>query len=130
MTETAAMEKVTAVLKFGKFNQSTLIISGDTPEEFAKNLAEMEPGLEAVVSIAHQMDAFSQEYWSEPPGAGEDLIRDELGGQVSGRKCQHGWMQLKSGVSSRGEWSAYMCPAPKGPGQCKPIDAKTGKPWG
>lgn len=46
--------------------------------------------------------------------------------------CQHGPMierQAKPG-SSR-QWRAYFCNTPQGtPGQCKPIDAKTGKPWG
>lgn len=40
--------------------------------------------------------------------------------------CPHGMRVYKSGAT----WAAWMCPSPKGtPGQCKPLDAKTGKLW-
>lgn len=51
--------------------------------------------------------------------------------QIPAQFCSHGQMQLrhnKPGAAKK--WSAYMCPTPQGtPGQCKPVDAKTGKSW-
>lgn len=39
--------------------------------------------------------------------------------------CQHGQKVSRSGVSSRGPWTGWFCPAPKGdPSQCKPEFAK------
>lgn len=45
--------------------------------------------------------------------------------------CNHGPMKLKaSKPGATRSWSAWMCDTPQGtPGQCSPIDAKTGKPW-
>ena len=45
--------------------------------------------------------------------------------------CSHGAMQLRRAAADSGKsWVAYMCPTKKGtPGQCRPIDAKTGKSW-
>lgn len=46
--------------------------------------------------------------------------------------CAHGPMierGAKPGAAR--QWRAYFCNTPQGtPNQCKPIDAKTGKPWG
>lgn len=46
--------------------------------------------------------------------------------------CPHGPMKLKqSKPGAARAWSAWMCDTPQGtPDQCKPIDARTGKPWG
>jgi hypothetical protein len=36
--------------------------------------------------------------------------------------CRHGVMSYKEGVSAKGPWKGYMCPAPKGtPDKCKTI---------
>lgn len=43
----------------------------------------------------------------------------QAGGATS---CKHGQMQYKEGVSAKGPWKGYMCPAPKGtPDKCKTI---------
>jgi len=40
----------------------------------------------------------------------------------SGNSCKHGEMKLVTGTSTKGAWSAYMCPTPKGsPDKCEPI---------
>lgn len=54
------------------------------------------------------------------------------GGGTPPPQCQHGTMVQRSAKPDAArQWSAFFCPTPKGtPGQCKPIDAKTGKPWG
>lgn len=46
--------------------------------------------------------------------------------------CIHGPMKQKfSKPGAARQWSAWFCDTPQGtPNQCKPIDAKTGKPWG
>lgn len=47
--------------------------------------------------------------------------------------CAHGKpMKLKqSKAGAQRAWTAWFCDTPQGtPDQCKPIDAKTGKPWG
>jgi hypothetical protein len=47
--------------------------------------------------------------------------------------CAHGKsMKLKQSKPGAAKpWSAWFCDTPQGtPDQCKPIDAKTGKPWG
>lgn len=49
------------------------------------------------------------------------------GGQAP--SCEHGQRVLKEGNSSRGHWSAWMCPNGDWNNRCKPIDAKTGKSW-
>lgn len=54
-------------------------------------------------------------------------------GYNSSPTCAHGKpMKLKqSKPGAARAWSAWMCDTPQGtPDQCKPIDAKTGKPWG
>jgi hypothetical protein len=49
---------------------------------------------------------------------------------TGGQFCHHGAMTHKSAAPGSGKkWAAWFCPGPKGD-QCKPIDAKTGKPWG
>ena len=35
-------------------------------------------------------------------------------------QCVHGQMVYKSGVKNGKTWQGWMCPAPKGPGQCEP----------
>jgi hypothetical protein len=46
--------------------------------------------------------------------------------------CVHGPMIERSAKAGAArQWKAYFCNTPQGtPNQCKPIDAKTGKPWG
>lgn len=40
----------------------------------------------------------------------------------NGQRCAHGAMTPRSGTSSKGPWSGYFCPLPKGDAnQCKPI---------
>ncbi len=34
--------------------------------------------------------------------------------------CMHGVKTFKTGQGAKGTWRAWMCPGPKGPGQCKP----------
>jgi hypothetical protein len=39
----------------------------------------------------------------------------------NGHTCRHGERVHRSGKSARGDWSAWMCPTPKGtPDQCAP----------
>ena len=39
----------------------------------------------------------------------------------SGKFCPHGQRTYRSGTSSKGAWTGYFCPLPKGsPDQCKP----------
>lgn len=57
----------------------------------------------------------------------------EAGGFNTSPTCGHGKpMKLKtSKPGASRQWSAWFCDTPQGtPDQCKPIDAKTGKPWG
>lgn len=35
--------------------------------------------------------------------------------------CSHGARVFRSGTSAKGQWSAWFCPAPKGPDQCKAV---------
>lgn len=55
--------------------------------------------------------------------------RESFGGTP---QCAHGSMIERSAKpGSARQWKAYFCNTPQGtPNQCKPIDAKTGKPWG
>ena len=72
-----------------------------------------------------------QQSWSNQ-GSQQSQAPQQEQPQGEGRMCAHGPMQLRhSKPGATREWSAYMCPTPKGsPGQCSPIDAKTGKAWG
>ena len=41
---------------------------------------------------------------------------------VGAPSCRHGQMSYKEGVSAKGPWKGYMCPAPKGAtDKCKTI---------
>ena len=57
-------------------------------------------------------------------------LNDE--GLIPPQHCSHGPMQLRRAKPETGKkWVAYMCPTKQGtPGQCSPVDAKTGKSWG
>ena len=43
----------------------------------------------------------------------------------TGNVCKHGAMNFKSGVSAKGPWAGWMCPAPQGsPDKCTTIWSK------
>ena len=136
--ETPDNMKIAVFLKLGRHLQSTLSIEANNIKDFAAAVADMEgDGLKAVIQMAKDLDDLTNEFFpADNPKSGMGLVKSELGGVVvsetqSGRKCDHGWMQYKTGQGAKGQWEAYFCPTPKGtPGQCKPVDAKTGKPWG
>ncbi len=133
--ETISKPEFCAYFKFGPTKQETFSVKADDIEVFAKAIAEMEGvGLEAIVSTSKTLSDLTDKYYPpEKKLSGLDLVKSELGGveTQSGMKCDHGWMEYKSGQGAKGPWSAYFCPTPKNtPGQCKPVDAKTGKPWG
>lgn len=58
---------------------------------------------------------------AQPAPAQVQGIDPKTGRKLLGDLCPHGQKVLRTGVSGRGPWAAYMCPSPKGTAdQCEP----------
>lgn len=64
--------------------------------------------------------------YQAPSGGGQS---QQSSNQSDTPSCVHGQRVLKNGTSSRGQWSAWMCPERNREHKCQPLDAVTGKLW-
>lgn len=115
--------------KYG--NGMSLFVGGDSYEEFVYNLEELFG--KAFVDLFHaDWDAYVTDTLPGKPVTTDQAIKNLRSGGVIGdepqhgenRKCRHGDMKYRNGTSSKGPWSGWFCPKPKGdPDQCKAIFA-------
>jgi hypothetical protein len=131
-----------------------IVLKGSNATELMDQLAGAFPGVEMMKDLPSMVLACQQSFLAEeavtlalvhahegtgaaPQAAQYSAPPAASGGAWGGppqgggmETCPHGYRTLKSGNGARGAWSAWMCPAPQGdPTKCKPVDAKTGKPW-
>jgi hypothetical protein len=113
-------------------------IRGDSADEFVKHLTEMAlvpgiskllhilDGVQAVQAVAPQAVVVEQ---TTPTGIPQQQtfapvpppsVASTTG--TSAPTCSHGTKTAKKGNGAKGEWRAWMCPAPKGTAdQCQPA---------
>ena len=114
--------EVQTSLVFGPHHRHMTNIRGRNPQHFAQNANAVEQIVESIKGLGRLFDGLTE----EESVKAEQMLSEELGGNVIARVCPHGTMTLKSGAT----WEAWMCPARKDdPTKCQPIDAKTGKAW-
>lgn len=101
---------------------------------YAANKEELEALLTAAQDFSTLIGSVSQSFGSAgiaapvrsagvPSAPGLNPLDDRANPPAGGgNTCRHGVMQYKEGVSAKGPWKGYMCPAPKGtPDKCKTI---------
>ena len=135
--------KVQVNLKSGPTGQDLFNFRADSAEELANHLRDFEQynlpalieGVRGTLSGAATVGASLPVAPAAPqpvqapaaPGWGvpAQAAAPAAPAANSDHTCQHGARQFKSGVSARGPWQAWFCPAPKGdPTQCKAVFVK------
>ena len=111
----------------GGYDAPWLVVRADTIQEFGEALADARA--EVLQDLAETADLFATAYRVvKGLNAPETTVAVEQAAQQntqpsagSGKFCPHGQRTYRSGTSSRGAWTGYFCPLPKGsPDQCKP----------
>ena len=104
------------------------VVGGDNYEEFSGNLLAIF-GPEMADRVAEDFQ-FLVDPPSAPAVANAGSLRGDApspaqssaGAPAPGAQtCNHGARVYKSGTSAKGQWAAWFCPAPTGPGQCKAV---------
>jgi len=121
----------TATLKAAAgYDAPWLVIRADTEEEA---LAALQAARQTLLQdIAETADLFAAAYRAvkglNAPETREAIANSQAAAGAtpsqpaagSGKFCEHGPRVERSGVSSKGAWTGYFCPLPKGsPNQCK-----------
>jgi hypothetical protein len=93
---------------------------------YAANKEELESLLTAAQDFSALIGAVSQAFGgvasSAPVQSGpRPPLRVASPAPTGGHSCAHGAMVYKEGVSAKGPWKGYMCPAPKGAPKCQTI---------
>ena len=95
---------------------------------YAANKEELESLLTAAQDFSALIGAVSQSFGgAAAPAPVQSGQRPVAPTPATGNTptCNHGSMTYREGVSAKGPWKAYMCPAPKGaPDQCKAVFIK------
>ena len=96
---------------------------------YAANKEELESLLAAAQDFSALIGAVSQSFGGAstpaPVQSGPGLKPVPADAKPIVPTCNHGTMTYREGVSAKGPWKAYMCPAPKGaPDQCKAVFIK------
>ena len=114
----------------GGYDAPWLVVRADTSEEFSDALASARS--ELLQDLAETADLFATAYRvvkglnapettaavENSQQAAQQNAQPQAG---SGKFCPHGQRTYRSGHSSKGAWTGYFCPLPKGdPAQCKP----------
>lgn len=103
-----------------------LTVRGDTGEELEARLEELTGVLDKVVDVKSLLLAANR-VASPAPAAAPDATVTQAAQPAAGqgpdvKTCAHGVRVFKSGTSSRGPWSAWMCPMPKNAtDKCDPL---------
>lgn len=126
----SSVNRVWVSMDLGNFNvgrKVSAFFGGDTFDEVHGHLTAAFGMMAADQIIGHVGQLGSEEAFDNLKAGGV------VGGSVpaapssttpasaDGPVCLHGPKQYKEGMSAKGKWRAWMCPAPKGtPGQCQP----------
>ena len=112
----------------GGYDAPWLVVRADTIQEFGEALADARA--EILQDLAETADLFATAYrvvkGLNAPETTAAVENSQQAAQQSvqagtGKFCPHGQRVQRAGTSSRGAWTGYFCPLPKGsPDQCKP----------
>jgi hypothetical protein len=110
------------------------VVGGDNFEEFNTNLESL-LGMEQATNLIAVMEASLLNRNSTAEAV--TVINNTLNTPTQstpniapvGKTCKHGEMAKRTGTGAKGQWKAFMCPAPKGaPDQCDPIWVRKNEP--
>jgi hypothetical protein len=115
------------------------VVGGENFEEFKTNLQELlgDEGSESVLSTmassvegyndhAQAIATVTNNIASTPMDA---YTNERVLTAPDGKSCKHGEMSRRTGNGAKGQWKAFMCPAPKGaPDQCEPVWVRRNDP--
>lgn len=112
-----------------KLADGTLVnIYADTSAEFEAQLGNVQDMAALIHSVSQSLGSAgpgrsfpSRSGYSKPaPAAPATAAPAVVEGQTP--TCKHGNMTFREGVSAKGPWKGWMCPAPKGAtDKCDPI---------
>lgn len=125
----STVNRVWVSMDLGNFNigkKASLFVGGDNPAELVERLTNLFGEAAALNIVGHfseltTEDAFDNLKQGGVVGGSVPATPPSNTAASDGPVCKHGPRQYKEGMSAKGKWRAWMCPAQKGdPTQCSP----------
>lgn len=120
--------KLQVSVKFGDYDQHMLNVRADNGTELEAQLdgvpVQKVVDFGSTVKAAQTAQPLTQAgpAPTAPPPPAAPVGSAPSVPQADAPHCPHGRRNKRSGVSSKGAWTGFMCPLPKGhPDQCDPV---------